>query len=355
VAALSAGCTAFHGNAKAIGSELPSLSAVRGVRFVKTVDLDGGDLIIAPPGTDKARVPASFALSMFRAADAVEGTYDFSVVGLGLVTVSPAVATPASTTTSSAGSSSGAAASTTAPGAPTTASGSTTTAAPGTTTSTTGTTTTASTTVPGGATTTTGAAPGATTTEASTTVPVPGGVVPASLPSYDGRLAWVGIAWNPGCASAAGSTTTTASTTTTGSTLSDAARPDRYTVVVCDAPTGHDVLAYTSAGPATCGGPVQPPTVTRPDELVSVPWQVVGPGSTAVLVSLPACASYQGWTELEPTGAIEVEASVPFDPACGAMPGSQSVASVVPLGNAQAAVPHAALGPVVAERTLPGG
>ena len=74
-----------------------------------------------------------------------------------------------------------------------------------------------------------------------------------------------------------------------------------------------------------------------------------------MLVSLPACGSYQGWTELEPTGAIEVEAEVPFDPSCGAAPGSLSVASVVPLGGAQATVPHAALGPVAAEHTLPGG
>jgi hypothetical protein len=106
---------------------------------------------------------------------------------------------------------------------------------------------------------------------------------------------------------------------------------------------------------SACGAAVQPPAVSRAAELVSVPWQPVGPGSTAVQVSLPACGTFFGWTALEPTAAIEVVASVPYDPDCGNPAGTQTVDDVVPLGRAQAGVIHAPLGLVDAEQSLPTG
>ncbi len=163
------------------------------------------------------------------------------------------------------------------------------------------------------------------------------------LPRYDHRLAWVGIAWGANCPSASGRSS---------------GGPTRYVAVVLDAETGRSAIAYTSRGPASCGGPVLAPNVSRPDELVSVPWQAVGPTSTAVHVTLPACSTYFGWTELPGPGAgsIQVVARVPFDPACGTTAaGSQVVDNVVPLGAQQTHVVHAVLGSVDGLHTLPGG
>jgi hypothetical protein len=127
--------------------------------------------------------------------------------------------------------------------------------------------------------------------------------------------------------------------------------------VVFDAETGRSVIAYTSRSAATCNGPVQPASVSRPDELVSIPWQAVGPASTAVHVTLPACATYYGWTEVAGSGtdSVQVVARVPFDSGCSSnVPVTETVDDVVPLGKAQAQVPHAALGAVDILRTLPG-
>jgi hypothetical protein len=134
--------------------------------------------------------------------------------------------------------------------------------------------------------------------------------------------------------------------------------PTRYVAVVFDAGTGRSVIAYTSRSAAVCSGPVLPASVGRPDELVSIPWQPVGPASTAVHVTLPACSTYYGWTEVAGTGSssVQVVARVPFDSACSSnAPITETVDDVVPLGNAQTQVPRAALGPVDALRTLPGG
>jgi hypothetical protein len=128
--------------------------------------------------------------------------------------------------------------------------------------------------------------------------------------------------------------------------------------VVFDANTGHSAVAYASRGPASCGGPVLAPSVSRPDELVSVPWQPVGSSSTAVRVTMPACGRYFGWTEVPGIGggSIQVVASIPFDPECGSTaPATQVVDNVVPLGTAQSQLVHAALGPVDGLRTLAGG
>ncbi len=129
-------------------------------------------------------------------------------------------------------------------------------------------------------------------------------------------------------------------------------------VVVIDAETGGSVVAYTSRSSLACSGPVMAPSIIRPNELVSVPWQPVGPTSTSVRMTLPPCGTYFGWTELPGQSAspIQVVASKPFDPDCGSkVSSSLVVASVVPLGAAQAQVPHAPLGPVEGLRTLPGG
>jgi len=129
--------------------------------------------------------------------------------------------------------------------------------------------------------------------------------------------------------------------------------------VVIDALTGHDVLAYTNGLPTSCGAPASSPAVVRPNEVVSVGWAPVGPSSTAVRTTMPACAHYYGWTQVTGNSvqpAVQVLASVPFDPLCGeTVPQSVDVDDVVPLGTAQNQVPHAALGPTQDLRVLPGG
>jgi hypothetical protein len=158
------------------------------------------------------------------------------------------------------------------------------------------------------------------------------------LPTYNGRLAWVGIAWGLDCPAR----------------TSDA--PTRDVAVIFDAQSGRDVIAYTSRGVASCGGPQLPPTLSRPQELVSIPWTAVGPTSTAVNVTIPACGSYYGWTE-QPgpgTAALEVVARWPYDSRCpSGVAQTQTVDDVVPLGDAQNQVPHAPLGPVAGLRSLP--
>ncbi|MGH9029705.1 MAG: hypothetical protein ACRDV4_08845, partial [Acidimicrobiales bacterium] len=129
--------------------------------------------------------------------------------------------------------------------------------------------------------------------------------------------------------------------------------------VLIDAHSGHDVVAYTDYSTKSCAaGPVGPRFV-RPSEFLSVPWQPVGPASTAVNVTIPLCGQYVGWTELAAaTGAsgpsIEVVATAPFDPDCGASaPDVMAVDSVVPLGSAQQQVPHAPVRPIDELKVLP--
>ena len=294
---------------------LPSLASVVGDRFVSAVALDNGALVVEPPGVATTHISAEKARTMFRAADVVDGPYRFSVLGLGVTTISPPASAPTTTTA-------GTATTTTSAG---TGSGPSRITGP----STTSTTTTTSTPV----TTTTSAGTGASSTSTSTTVAPP-------LARYDHHLAWVGIAWGTGCP------------TTRKSLVST-----RYVVVVLDAATGGSVIAYTSRGASTCTGPVEPARVSRPAELVSVPWAPVGPASTAVRVTMPPCGAFYGWTDA-PTPApasIQVVARAPFPPDCGSnAPVTQVVDGVVPLGDAQARLPHAAVGPLNGLRTLAG-
>ncbi len=308
------------------GRGVPSTSAeVVGGRFVSEVNLDNGGLVVDPPGTTKPSVPAGMALAMFHAADVVGGDYRFSVFGLGAVTVSTQV--PMTTTTGPA-----TATTTSAAGAAPTPQGNTSTTSPSSTTATGGAPTTTTTTA-------TAAGPGATQSTAASAPQAPG---TGALPEYSGRLAWVGIAWGMGCPAGGGGSRS----------------PTRYVAVVFDAGTGRSVIAYASRSAAVCSGPVVPASVSRPDELVSIPWQPVGPASTAVHVTLPACATYYGWTEVPGTGSssVQVVARVPFDAECSSSaPITETVDDVVPLGSSQTQLPHAALGPVDALRTLPRG
>lgn len=108
-------------------------------------------------------------------------------------------------------------------------------------------------------------------------------------------------------------------------------------------------MAYSSGGQPACGGPSSPPSVSLPQELVSVPWQPVGSTSTAIAVTVPPCGAYYGWTELPETTqgtTVEVIASVPYDATCAnAASSSDTVDSVVPLGQG-AAIAHAPTGPI---------
>jgi hypothetical protein len=384
--------------------EAPSTTAVVKARFANAVDLDDGGLLVTPPAAGaKANVTESEADAMFEATDAVQGPHEFAILGLGVVTVAPRVEKPATTTTTT----------TTAPPPPSTVPPTTappptappTTAAKPPPTTTTAPTTTAppvtpTTTPPTTSPTTadrpspshrikvsTGSlegtalvadavaegppAPSSTllatapsttapsTTAPSTTAPSTTGVpttTPAlgtsptttttTLPTYRHRLAWVGIAW--------GATVTCGGSTTTQPT-SDSATD--YVAVVIDARTPNRVIAYRSAGTSPCTGTAQTPLVSEPNELLSVPWQPVGPSSTAVQIQVPPCGRYFGWTQVPGTnGALadQVVVSVPFDPVCDSSETqSQPVDQVVPLGPAQNLVAHAPTGPVQALQALP--
>jgi hypothetical protein len=249
---------------------------------------------------------------MFEATDAVAGSHPYAILGLGLVTVATRTEEPAtSTTTSPAGSS----------------------PPP-----------------------TTGATPASTTSDATTTSPPTTATPPTTavgvgappspaLPTYHRRLAWVGIVWGPPGACTGSTTTTAASAAATS-----------YIAVVIDARTGHRVLAYRSGGSA-CPGTSAVPAVIEPNELMSVPWQAVGPTSTAVQIDIPPCGHYYGWTQVPEAGggaAAQVVVAVPFDPTCGATASqSQAIDQVVPLGSAQGQVGHAPVGPVEALQALP--
>src|ERR1700688_2720276 len=303
VAAIVTSCAATPKSGD--GTGLPSLSSVAKGRFVCIVDLDNGGWQVDPAGKTTARISVATATAMFNAADVVDGPYRFSVIGLGVVTLSPSVS--AATTSAPATSGAGTEQSTTS--------------------------------VAGSSTTTTTGSP-STPGSASTTVATPRTTAP--LPRYDNRLAWVGIAWGVDCP--------------TGAVGSRASM--RYTAVVFDAETGRSVLAYISRGASTCHGPIRSPSIVRPAELVSVPWQPVGPTSTAVRVTMPACSTYFGWTTIPgpATASVQVVARSPFDPECGSQAAlTQVVDDVIPLGNTQTQVPHAEVGPIDGLRTLPGG
>jgi hypothetical protein len=287
----------------------PSGAAVVDGRYARSVELDHRLLLVAPPSDrPSVTVTEDEARAMFEATDAVAGMHEFAILGLGVVTLSPSAEAPPTTTTTSPG----AATPTTAPPSPSTTVPSTT--AP-------------STTVPS-------------TTVPSTTAPSTGSAtVTSGLPTYDRRLAWVGITWGaaPTCAGAGASSTAMATTT--------------YVVVIIDARTPHRVLSYTSGG-KSCAGTAVPPVVGEPNELLSVAWQPVGPGSTAVQIQVPPCGRYFGWTQVPTSGGSvgdQVVVSVPFDPTCSAVTDqSQEVDQVIPLGPDQGLVPHAPVGPVQA-------
>ena len=338
----------------------PSTAAVAMARYATVVDLDHGDLHVAPPPAgETSAVPETEAEAMFDAADAVQGPHAFSIFGLGIASVATeAQQTPTTTTVPPPPSTT---APTTAPSPPPNISTAPTTTAPPTTTTTVGAHPPAapgpSARTPGAQASTVGpalasSAPVLVDTPPSTSLPSPSGTAPTStvpvpvLPGYHHRLAWVGIVWGP-TESCPGSTTTQPASTATTT----------YIAVLIDAHTGHQVLAYRSGGSSPCGGTPRIPAVTQPGELVSVAWQPVGPSSTAVQIQVPPCGRYYGWTQLPTTGtgiADQVVVDVPFDPSCGAAtPQSQVVDQVVPLGPGQKQVGHAALGPIRALQALP--
>ncbi|MGO9343390.1 MAG: hypothetical protein ACLP6E_12865 [Acidimicrobiales bacterium] len=114
--------------------------------------------------------------------------------------------------------------------------------------------------------------------------------------------------------------------------------------IVINAETGRDVVAVTTSG---CDGSA-PAITTDPVELESVPWSPVGATSTAIVVDIPACSAYVGWTDLTIGSNVDtqVEAAVPYDPKCPDLGPTQKVINlVVPLGGGQS-VPHAPTGPV---------
>ena len=126
-------------------------------------------------------------------------------------------------------------------------------------------------------------------------------------PVYDNRLAWVGIAWGADCPAASANGRGTAT---------------RYVAVVIDAQTGRSVLAYTSRsapalrrrGPAAQRQPARASSSRCRGSRV-------GPASTAVRATMPACGTYFGWTDVTtraPRRRSGAWRRTPFDPRCPA-------------------------------------
>ncbi len=313
----------------------PSIYSVGRDRFVESVQVGGTVLEITPPSKlASPLVTPAQAQAMFDAYDAFSGIYKFDLLGLGDATLEQAaVRTTSFTLHAPPDARAGSDLSTT-----TSTTTTTTKPPPSTTTTTTkpppSTTTT---TAPPPSTTTTAPPPPTTTPVQVTTTTAPSSTTtPSTAPTttttapppqlYDKTLAWVGIAvaQNPGC--------------TEGSPATVA--------VVINADTGRNVVAVETG---SCGA-TAPVVTTDPVELESVPWSPVGATSTAIVVNVPACGSYVGWTELTVGNKVEtqVEASVPYDPQCPALGvgATQKVVDlVVPLGGGPS-VPHAATGPV---------
>jgi hypothetical protein len=290
----------------------PTTASVESGRYVQSVELAGKTLEVTPP--PKSAYPSvtlAEATALFDADYAFSGTYGFDVIGLGSATIDEPLTQSALTSAKST-------TTTTKPATTTTTrAATTTTTAPPPTTTTTAAPAPTTTAAPAASTTTTTAAPAPTTT--TTTAP------PAPvLPSYNHRLAWVGIAVGQAPACAGGTPAIVA--------------------MVIDAYSGHDVLEVTDGGCGSAG-----PSVSRPDELESVPWTLVGPTSTAVDVTIPACGYYVGWTELtvKSNTYVQVQAVAPYDPPCSATTTAAKVVNlVVPLGSTSSSVPHAPIGPV---------
>ncbi len=309
----------------------PSIYSVGLDRFVESVEVGGKVLEITPPSKlASPLVTASQAQVMFDAYDAFTGIYKFDLLGLGDATLEQTgVRTTSFTMPSSPGARAGEELSTSTTTTTTVLLTTTTTSPPPRTTTTTAPPPSTTTTIPPPPPTT--AAVPVTTTPASpsTTTPTTAPTTTTTAPPpqlYDKTLAWVGIAvaQNPGCAK--GSPATVA--------------------VVINADTGRNVVAVETAA---CGA-TSPVVTTDPVELDSVPWSPVGAASTAIVVNVPPCGSYVGWTELTIGSNVEtqVEAAVPYDPQCPGLGlgATQKVINlVVPLGGGQS-VPHAPTGPV---------
>ncbi len=317
----------------------PSFSSVSRARFVSTVSLDNGKLLVTKPAARaKTIVEQSQAQAMFDAADAVAGTHTFAIFGLGVVTVAsnlqgetppttvPASTVPTTTTTS------------------TTTTTTTTTTTPSSDTSDSSTTSSTPTTDP--TTTTSAPAPAETTTTSATTSTTTASSSDDTtvVSPVTNLLAWVGIVWGgvTNCPRASGEAHTAADS--------------GYTVVIIDAASPSHVLSYASGGEPPCGGAVTAPSVSFPNELVSVAWQPVGSSSTAVTATVPACGQFYGWNTVDSasasTSSIEVIMAVPYDMNCAnAAAAMQTIPSVVPLGQA-AQVAHAPVGLVDALHSL---
>jgi hypothetical protein len=292
----------------------PSLYSVRAGRFVESVEVGDKTLVVSPPPkTAIAQIGEVRAASLFDADYSFQGIYQFDLLGLGSATVD---AQPQETSYYLKS-------------APDVAS--TTTTKPVTTTTRPPPTTTTTTTAP--APTTTAPAPTTTSPGPTTTTTAPPPTTTTTSPStYDKRLAWVGIAvgQKPSCA---------------GGTASVIA-------IVIDAYTGNDVVQVEVRGGCHGSGS---PAVSHPYELESVPWSPVGQASTAVVVRLPDCGIYVGWTVLDTgSGPTQVQAAVPYDPSCGTTAhGTKIIDLVVPLGSGRNSPPHAAIGQIDNLQVLP--
>ncbi len=310
----------------------PSIYSVGSDRFVESVEVGGKVLVVTPAPKDAVpTLTAAQARSMFDAYEAFNGIYKFDLLGLGEATLEQTPSQTSSQTSSQTASYSIPAASrkpstttTTSKVAPTT-----TTTAPRPTTTTAPPPPTTTTTAPPPTTTTAPAPPTTNTTAApstSTTIPQTTTTAPPPPPLYEQTLAWVGIAVGQNLSCAGGSPSTVA--------------------IVINADTGQNVVAVAAGG---CDPPPSPIVTVHPVELESVPWSLVGPASTAIVVQVPGCGSYVGWTELSigSVTATQVEAAVPYNPQCANLaPTTKIVNLVVPLGSGPSTVPHAPVGPV---------
>lgn len=145
-------------------------------------------------------------------------------------------------------------------------------------------------------------------------VTLTGSQLPPGVPTLHRRPAWVGITWG-GTASCPIETAPSGASSALAGPLKQI-----FTAVVIYAAGGHGAIVYASRGSPICGGPAVGPSVAKAREVLSVPWQQVGPLRSGMVTlhyeAAPCTEAFLTEAGGNASGrvTVTVEVSVPFDP-----------------------------------------
>ncbi|HLI00930.1 MAG TPA: hypothetical protein VKV06_09105 [Acidimicrobiales bacterium] len=127
-----------------------------------------------------------------------------------------------------------------------------------------------------------------------------------------------------------------------------------YQAVIIDAHTGDTAWIYTEGRPSACGGTGwQQPTISPVTEVYSVPWRLVSRranGSSArIRATIPACDTYDPWAQATKAGKVEVAVDGPLAARGQVCRPLESLPITVdpPAGGLPARLVHGPTGPVL--------